>query len=57
MLPENVAKCCLGSGLRQDSKVWCPNRRLMAVKEAGFKRYVGASYPKSLLVFSQKQKV
>ena len=29
----------------------CSNRRLITVKEAGFKRYVGASYPKSLQFF------
>ena len=33
----------------------CPNRRLIAVKEAGFKGYVGASYPKSLLLFSKTE--
>ena len=33
----------------------CPNRRLITVKEAGFKRYVGASYPKSLLFFPKTE--
>ena len=33
-----------------------PNRRLITIKEASFKRYVGTSYAKSLLIFSKNRR-